>query len=188
MASKYPSVIRTSAGASSDSPGLALYPSARMAEALALFPNGRLSVAPAAVTPGNARTRRTASLVKRPNASASAYRALGNATAPVSTPLVENPGLTSSTFLKLANRSPAPINNRNAHPTWVTTSTRRSDWAPRPLVAVRPSSLNTPSTLADSVAASGMSPSTRPIAAAAARTSPRPHLAECPGHAEAPAG
>ena len=107
-----------------------------------LPPSGKLSVAPAAFTPGSARRRRSASFVKPISA------CIGVARARQATrgqhPSGLNPGSTASTLRKLANRSPAPTNKRNANATCVTTSPRRNDCAPRPVVPVRPSSRSTP--------------------------------------------
>ena len=139
-----------------------------MTLSLLLPPIGIVLVAPAALTPGSARSRRSASSVKPRNVVSSPYRARGRLTDTVSTPSGLNPGSTANTRRKLANSRPAPMSSTNANPTCATTSARRSVRAPRPLVPVRPSSRSTAVRLAGSTVATGISPSTSPITAAIA--------------------
>ena len=91
---------------------------------------GSVSVAPAAVTPGSARTRRSASSANARRACSSAYRERGSETEAVATRSDEKPGSTCSTRAKLASSSPAPSSSTNVTATWATTSVRRSVRAP----------------------------------------------------------
>ena len=137
-----------------------------MTLSLLLPPNGIVSVAPTAITPGRARRRLSASSANACSAGASLYRAAGRETEAVSTPLGSNPGSTASSSRKLAKRSPAPTSSTNANATCATTSARRSDRAPRPLVPVRPSSRSTAVRFTGNTPAAGISPRSTPIAAA----------------------
>ena len=111
-----------------------------MTLSLLLPPNGMVLVTPAAVTPGSARIRRSASLVNPTQLVVVVVaRARQAWRTTVSTLSRLKPGSTASTWRKLANSRPAPISSTNAKATCVTTSPRRSVRAPRP--AVPPASL-----------------------------------------------